>query len=157
MDPCRNHQLGNRLRRAQSARRLHAYIGVSRMDQSDPTVLSISAKERNLRSKFALLHRADSYGRNDRQTDGRHHLPELWAKCNLVEKSKRSQRGDSQRSVRVLRTRTTCGATDSIFEMWSRDVHAIFRANPTCYAMIRDKGTKGGIDLRYRRHCEYQW
>jgi len=69
---------------------------------------------------------------NDRLADERHHLPELWAKCNLVEKKfKRFQRGNSQRSVRVLRTRTTCGATDSIFA-WNCDVHAISRANLMC-------------------------
>lgn len=134
MDPRRSDQLGNRLRRTQSARRLYTYLGVSRLDQSNPTILSVSAKERIPRSKFALLRRADSYERLQR-SPSRRTAPSAGAVSQVQfsgkKKFKRFQRGNSQRSVCVLRTRTTCGATDSIF-VWNCDVHAISRANPMC-------------------------
>jgi len=126
------------------------------MDQSDFAVLSISRQKsvsRARNSRFRVTPTPTDVC-NDRQADRRHHLPELWTKCNLVEKSnnKRSQRGDSQRSVRVLRTRTTCGATDSIFACEAEK----FWENPMCYTTML-KGQKAVLICDIGDAGEYQW
>lgn len=103
------------------------YTRISEFREWINQILQFWTRPRKLEIRALLFAPTPSDTRDDRQADKRHHLPELWAKCNLVQKKGKEIRDPArdfaERSVCVLRTRTKYGATDSNF------ASKVFRSN----------------------------